>query len=136
MLNDIERATLVRVADWFLPDLERYPRLADADPDGGVLELVLSQLAPLQEAIVAALADVPADGLDHYLTALESSDAEQFVLLRTVCLGWYLTCRPVWTALGYTGRTPTPISPGDAEGFLRDDVLAPVRMRGKIFRPT
>lgn len=134
-LTEIELATVRSVTAWFLPDLSEYPTLDDADPDGSVLALVLSHLAPLGESISAALAAVPSDDVDAHMTALQRKDDEEFTLLRTLCLGWYLTCRPVWSTLGYTGRVATPIGPGEAEHFLRDDILAPVRVRGKIFRP-
>lgn len=133
-LSDIELAKVRAVTDWFLPSLGDYPTLDVADPDGTVLALVLSQLAPLSESITAALAAVPQDGVDAHMAALADSDEAQFTLLRTLCLGWYLTCRPVWSAFGYTGRVPTPILPGAADHDLRDDILAPVRERGKIFR--
>lgn len=133
-LNDIELATLRTVTDWFLPALDGYPSLTEADPDERVLALVLSQMTPHSEAITAALAAVPTDDVDAHLTQLPSRDEEQFLLLRTLCLGWYLTCRPVWAALGYPGRVPNPISPGEADHDLRDGILDAVRLRGKIFR--
>lgn len=133
-LNDIELRSLRSVAGWFLSASDDYPSLDAADPDGRVLALVLSQLTPLREDITSALAQVPTDGVDGYLTELQTVDDGRFQLLRTVCLGWYLTCRPVWVALGYTGRLPTPISPGDADHDLRDGILDPVIKRGKIFR--
>jgi hypothetical protein len=133
-LNASELDTLRNVTGWFLPALDGYPSLADADPDERVLALVLSQMTPLSEAITAALAAVPGDAVDAHMTELGGCDEDGFILLRTLCLGWYLTCRPVWAALGYTGRAPTPISPGDADYDLRDGILDAVRERGKIFR--
>ena len=133
-LNVIELEALRRVTDWFLPALDGYPSLADADPDGRVLTMVLTQLVPLGEAITAALAAVPDDGVDAHMTELHGRDEDGFILLRTLCLGWYLTCRPVWAALGYPGRLPVPVAPGDADYDLRDGLLEPVRRRGKIFR--
>ena len=133
-LNAIERKSLRRVTDWFLPALDGYPSLAIADPDERVLALVLTQLEPLGEAITAALAAVPSDGVDAHMTELHDRDEDGFILLRTLCLGWYFTCRPVWVALGYPGRVALPIAPGDADYDLRDGILDPVRLRGKIFR--
>lgn len=135
VLNESELTTLRSVTAWFLPDLSEYPSLDEADPDGTVLALVLTHMAPMHEPISGALAAVPFDDVDAHMTALQRRDDEEFTLLRTLCLGWYLTCRPVWSTLGYAGRVPTPIGPGEADHFLRDDILDPVRARGKIFRP-
>ena len=133
-ITAVESHALRAVSEWFLPSLEGYPSLNDADPEGHVLVLVLRQLTPLRDEITAALGAVPIDGVAEHMTDLRDCNEEQFTLLRTLCLGWYLTCRPVWTALGYTGRVPTPIASGDADHDLRDDILEPVRRRGSVFR--
>lgn len=130
-----EQRALRAAATWFLPPSAAYPSFDHADPDNSVLGRVLHQLAPLHDEIRAALHALPANGVADHLHDLQATDADQFATLRTVCLGWYFTCRPVWNALGYTGRRPAPIGVGEAEHHLRDGLLDPVIKRGKIFRP-
>ena len=134
-LSPAERVALLAAAQWFLPPDNAYPSFAEADPDDQVLHLVLEQLAPLQDEIHAALAAVPAGDVEEYMGGLSDADAAQFETLRTLCLGWYFTCRPVWELLGYTGRRPVPITEGEADHHLRGGILDPVIERGKIYRP-
>lgn len=134
-LSDNEHRALRAAAHWFLPPDESYPSFAEADPDSQVLPLVLDQLAPLHAEIRAALAAIPDGDIEEYMEGLVAADPGQFETLRTLCLGWYFTCRPVWNLLGYTGRRPVPITEGEAEHHLRDGILDPVIERGKIYRP-
>ncbi|MDJ0459844.1 hypothetical protein PUN71_021785 [Arthrobacter sp. NQ7] len=128
--------TARKIAEWFVPQVDGYPTTAEADPDNSVLNLVLDQLQShwtvIGEALDAAQdADVP-----EYLERLAAEEPATYGILRTVFVGRYLTCRPVWEVLGYTGRRPVPILPGEAEKFLEGGLLEPVRSRGKIYRPT
>ncbi|MUL81861.1 MULTISPECIES: hypothetical protein [unclassified Mycolicibacterium] len=134
-LSDAEHRALLSAAGWFLPPSDKYPTFAVADPDNAVLALVLEQLEPLEDEIRAVLAGVPDEGVEGNMTALEESSPEQFEILRTLCLGWYFTCRPVWNVLGYTGRRPVPIGAGEAEQYLSGGILDAVIQRGKIYRP-
>lgn len=134
VLDDAEHCALLRAAEWFLPPNEQYPTFAAADPNRQVLALVLDQLVPLETELRAALAAIPEYGVADYLDNLPAAAPDHFDMLRTLCLGWYFTCRPVWHVLGYTGRRPIPIRAGEAEEYLSDGLLAPVVERGKIYR--
>lgn len=128
--------TLHAMAEWFMPAVEGYPSNDDADPDGSVLLLALDQLRPLLPAIAAALDCAAREGVTSYLQRIDATEADTYELLRTLLIGRYLMCRPVWDVLGYTGRRPSPIQLAEYENEFTDGILEPVLARGKIFRPT
>ena len=129
-------ATVRAMTAWFLPPTPGFPDSTKADPDGSVLRLVADQLEPVLPQIVAALDAAHGRDVNAYLPTLEAERAEAFEWLRILIIGHYLTCRPVWDVLGYTGRRPVPIRPGEAEADLADGLLEPAIARGKIYRPT
>lgn len=140
-LTSAELATAREMADWFMPATPGFPSSREADPDESVLHLVLEQLRPVRAQLAAAfdaaaLDAAAADGVDGYLSRLREQDSETYELLRVLFVGRYLTCRPVWRLLGYDGRRPHPIKPGEAERDLDDDILGPTVALGKIYRPT
>ena len=138
-LTSAELAAARQMADFFMPATPGFPSSSEADPDESVLRLVLEQLRPVLPEIAAALDAAPidgGDGVDGYLRRLRDQDAETYELLRVLFVGRYLTCRPVWRILGYNGRRPHPIQPGEVEHDLEGDILLPVQVAGKIYRPT
>ena len=135
-LTSADLATAREMADWFMPATPGFPSSSEADPDESVLRLVLEQFRPVWPEISAALGAASVQGVDRYLRRLAEQDDETFELLRVVFVGRYLACRPVWRVLGYTGRRPHPIQPGEAERDLADDILGPVIAAGKIYRAT
>jgi len=135
-LTESQLQTARAVAEWFIPSAKGFPATAEADPDERVLHLVLAQLEPVLPDITAALDAAAGHDITAYLNRLEQEQPEAFELLRVLFVGRYLTCRPVWELLGYTGRRPTPVREGEAEKDLAGGLLDPVIARGKIYRPT
>lgn len=135
-LTDAQLEILDTMSEWFIGPVDGFPTVAEADPENAVLRMALEQLSPLHAEITAAIDG--ASGLDvaAYLSDLEARGTPAFEILRTLLIGRYLSCRPVWKILGYSGRRPIPIRPGEAEEYLPAELLAPVRARGKIYRPT
>ncbi|NUH40166.1 hypothetical protein HUF15_25975 [Streptomyces samsunensis] len=136
VLSPAQLRTARRMADWFMPEVPGFPTNAEADPDESVLRLVLDELHPHTGSIFSSLDAVVDGDIGDYLAHLGTDAPERYELLRILFIGRYLACRPVWSVLGYTGRRPLPIQPGEAEAHLRDDLLGPVRSRGKVYRPT
>lgn len=135
-LTAAQLSAALEMAEWFMPPTPGFPTNADADPDMSVLRLVLDQFRPSMPQITAALDQAAQEETDTYLRRIRDGDTLTYELLRVLFIGRYLSCRPVWAVLGYTGRRRLPIQPGDAERDLQDGILDPVVARGKIFRPT
>lgn len=135
-LSDEQYAILAKMADWFIGPVEGFPSTEEADPENAVLHLALEQLRPLHDELVAAINAANGVDIDHYLADLEDRGAPEFEYLRTLLVGRYLSCRPVWKVLGYTGRRPIPIRQGEADEYLSGGLLDAPIARGKIYRPT
>ena len=128
--------TLHVMAEWFMPAVNGYPTNAEADPDGSSLLLALDQLRPMLPAILRAADDAGREEVDTYLNRIDATQADTYELLRTLFVGRYLMCRPVWDKLGYTGKKPLPIGQIEFDNDFSDGILEPVIARGKIYRPT
>lgn len=135
-LSPSQHDAAAAVAAWFFPPSADYPSSDQADPDGSVLLMVLEQLRPLRAQILAAINAVRLSDVNSHMVDLEDSDADAFELLRVLFVGRYLSCKPVWEMLGYTGRKPRPILEGEADMYLRDGLVEPAIARGKVYRPT
>ncbi len=134
-LDPRQRRLLCAAQNWFVTPVDGFPTSEQADPDEAVLDLVLAEFGPLLPDLVITLdAGDPAD-VERWLRVLEIDDPAGFDLVRLVCLARYLSARPVWDALGYPGRLPSPIRPGEASEYL-DGLLGQPRRRGKVYRPT
>lgn len=136
LLTEQQVATLDLVSEWFIAPSDGYPSVTEADPDGEVLRTVLTALRPILSQISAALDAASGQDLDTYLPQLDDAGSPDFEVLMLVSRARYLSARPVWKVLGYTGRRPSPIEPGEADHYLRDGLLDPAIRRGKVYRAT
>ena len=134
-LDARQRQTLRAAQDWFVTPVDGFPSPARADPDERVLDLVLAEVEPLLTELADVLDAGNSADVGAWLQSLESDNPAGFDLVRLVCLGRYLSSPPVWDVLGYRGRRPAPIRPGEAEEYL-DGLLEQPRRRGKVYRPT
>ena len=121
--------------DWLVTPVDGFPTSAQADPDEGVLDLVLAQFRPQLVDLAAVLDAGDTANVDTWMRQLETNDPEGFDLIRIVCLARYLSSRPIWDVLGYNVRHPAPIRVGEADEYL-DGLLDQPRRRGKVYRPT
>jgi hypothetical protein len=123
-------------AEVLTPGGDGFPTAAEADPDGAVLALAIhhmhGQMLEIAETLNAGAGKDPR----AFLEELESEEPHRFEQVRSLLVCRYLTCRPVWSILGYSGQTPSPPLPGEAELYLRDGILDPVVRRGPIYIPT
>lgn len=135
-LSEAQHDTLRSLAEVITPATPGFPSAAEADPSGAVMEMALRELVRDRPAIVAyldAVTPLLAGGNPPALEELEAIDPAGFTVVCDLLVGRYLSCRPVWTLLGYPGRVPAPPAPREAEFYLRDDLLAPVVARGPIY---
>lgn len=135
-LSEDQLATLHSLAAIITPATPGFPSAAEADPTGEVLEMALRELVrdlPAIAAYVDAVALLGVRGIQPDLDGLEAIEPAGFALVCDLLVGRYLSCRPVWSLLGYPGRVPAPPAPGEVEFYLRDDLLQPVVDRGPIY---
>jgi hypothetical protein len=131
-LDAATRERLVAVADLLVPAADGMPSASEVDVVGRWLDRVLDADPSLIEP-VAALADCATwDALE----ARAEIDPATFELGAFAIVAAYYLHPGVRRRMGYTGQGPSPILEGEADWYLRDDILAPVRARGPVFVPT
>lgn len=119
-------------APLFIPAQPGFPTCAELDPDDELITLALRHAyhhTDSLELIVSRLAGVTnVQGLAR----LARIYPRQMRLVSSLIAAWYLSCRPVWAQLGYTGRVPRPAAKGEEDTWLEGDILTPVRRRGRF----
>jgi len=135
-LTPVRRAALVALGDLVIPAADDMPSASAADPAGKYLDRALAAVPRLVPALVRVLDAAQGVAPDAFLAALEAYDPPGFEALTTIVAGAYYANRKVWKRIGYPGQRPAPPAPGEAEHYLRDDLLGPVRARAPLYRAT
>jgi hypothetical protein len=135
-LSGEQRETLGQLADGLIPAAGKMPSATQAGVEGKWVDRALAirpdLSAPLREVLTAAARSADAtEGLQR----LERDDPAGLALLKQVVAGAYYMAPPVRKRMGYRGQPRTPIREGEAERYLGEELLAPVRARGRCYRP-
>ncbi|MGH3217313.1 MAG: hypothetical protein ACRDPY_01050 [Streptosporangiaceae bacterium] len=135
-LDEAQRERLAALADALMPGLGMLPSPSEVGTHLEGLDRLLA-VRPDLLAVLRAAADIPGGGAE-YLAALRAGEPDTLESLTFALAGAYLTTPQVRRALGYPGIAPrrAPAAPDEADYYLDDGVLEPVRSRGPIYRPT
>jgi hypothetical protein len=130
------RAALAAVADLLIPSGDGMPAASEAGVAGRWLDEVLQlrpDFGPPLAAVLDRLIGVdPKEALDM----LRAGDPAGFGVLAEVVAGGYFLNPKVRSAIRYPGQRSVPIASEQPPDYEQDGLIASVRGRGPIYRPT
>ncbi|WP_026919867.1 hypothetical protein [Gordonia polyisoprenivorans] len=135
-LTEMERATLLRIADTLIPESGENPAASQARDFERYLDLALAARADvfdLVEKAVEALHDVDGDALRSALRSLWAEDKVTFDPLSSIIAGAYFMTPQVKELIGYPGQHRDAAGFEDAANELETGILEPVLERGSIY---
>jgi hypothetical protein len=129
MLNDSERATFSRIADYLIPESQGMPAFSQSGADPVCLDRVLTMRPELLESLKQALGmAASADDAD----TLNRENPEAIGVIGLVASSAYYLEPDVRQKLGYPGQTHRPATEDEEGDYL--DLIQPVIDRGSIYR--
>jgi len=133
-LTKEQKAVLDALADVLVPRSGGWPSASEAEVGARWAERALLALPELTEALTDVLDEAGPGDAKGFLRRLEEEDRPRFDMLVLVVVGAYYLSPKVRRRLGYTGPQRTPAGEGEAELYLEDGILEPVKARGSIYR--
>jgi hypothetical protein len=133
-LTDGRRATFAALAEALVPGGDGMPSASDAGvPERWIDRAVESRpdlAGPLAVILDAAAGQDPS----AVLARLEATEPAALETLQLLVSGAYFMSPRTRRALAYPGQKQDPVMPGEAEYYGPDELLAPVRARGSVYR--
>lgn len=132
----VDDSLLAALADELIPADHPMPCASRAGVPGLGLDTVLRTrpdlVAPLDALLQQARDLDPSAAISH----LREQDPSAFGVLASVVAGGYLQNPRVQRLLGYPGREAAPLGDLGPTSEFEAELLAPVRARGRRYRPT
>lgn len=129
-----QRTTLAALADELVPEAEGKPAASQVGVHGAWLDRVLTVRPDLAKGLFRILDGAAGKDPRSEIERLNKEAPDDLATLGVVVTGAYYLNPRVRQALGYPGQKPQAPEPGEAEHYLRDGLLEPVRSRGPIYR--
>ena len=131
-----ERRTLAALADVLIPAGAGMPAASEAGVADEWLDAVLAARADLAGPLAAVLRAAAGTDPVAEIDRLQRTDELGFGVLATVIPGAYYMNPRIRGLIGYPGQQAVPIDPNDGTDAEARELIASVRGRGTIFRPT
>ena len=135
-LDPRRRETLAALADVLIPAAEGMPRASDAGVAGKWLDRVVAARPDILADLVRVLDGAAGKDPAAEVRRLQEDGASGFGALALAATGGYYMNPKIRRLIGYPGQKRNPPYPDEADFYLRDGFLDPVRERGSIYRPT
>jgi hypothetical protein len=132
--GDHDRAVLAGLADVLIPAGAGMPAASDAGVAGEWLDAVLAARPDLVDPLMAILAS--ADGIDPQQAVAAMRGSAEFGVLAEIVPNAYYMNPAVRARIGYPLQQAVPIDPAEDKDAEAQALIASVRERGTIFRPT
>jgi hypothetical protein len=133
-LTDDQRATLAALADVLVPGDGEMPSASAAGVADRWVDRALGSRPDLAGVLTETLDAGRGEDPAAYLAKLEQSEPERFEAVKLIVAGSYFMSPRTRKRLGYPGQIRYPIAPDEAEYYEVDQLLAPVRARGEVYR--
>lgn len=130
------RRTLAGLADVLIPAGAGMPSASEAGVEGEWLDAVLAARDDLAEPLARILSAAAGTDPVAEVERLQESDPVAFGVLATVVPGAYYMNPRIRELVGYPGQQAVAIDPDDGLDPEAQALIASVRARGTIFRPT
>lgn len=136
LLDETQRERLAALADALMPGRGLLPSPSEVAAHREGLDRLLA-VRPDLLTVLRAAANARGEAAEQ-LAALRAAEPDTWQFLTFALAGAYLATPQARLALGYPGVAPrrAPAAPDEADYYLDDGVLEPVRSRGPIYRPT
>jgi choline dehydrogenase-like flavoprotein len=135
-LSEGERTTLGKLADLLIPSWQSMPAATAAGVHDKWVDHVLAVRPDLAPRLMALLDKARTNDPAGELARLERDDAEALEVLKAVVLGAYYMSPRVRKRLGYPGQKQRPVLPDEADYYLEEGLLDPVRKLEEPYRPS
>ena len=129
-----DREVLAGLADVLIPASASMPAASEAGVTGEWLDAVLAARPDMVEPLVAILRS--ADGAEPPVVIERLQADGSFGLLGEVVANAYYMNPTIRARIGYPLQQAVPIDPADGEDAEAEALIASVRSRGTIYRPT
>jgi hypothetical protein len=133
-LTDQERAVLADLADVLIPAGAGMPAASEAGVAGQWLDAVLAARPDLVDPLRAILASAAGEPAPDAIERLGQSGA--FAVLAEVVPNAYYMNPAIRERIGYPLQQAVPIEPGADDDPEAQALIASVKGRGTIYRPT
>jgi len=135
-LGEARRATFAALADVLVPEAEGMPSASQADVHGKWLDRVVAARPDILPDLVRVLDEAAGKDPAAEIRRLHEDPASGFGALALAATGGYYMNPKIRRLIGYPGQKRNPPYPDEADYYLRDGLLDPVRERGSIYRAT
>ena len=137
VLFDAEaRGRLAALADALIPAGNGMPSASEAGVAGEWLDAVLTAEPGFAGPLAAVLERADVADPAGELKRIESTDPGGWGTLTTVVAGAYFLNPEIAARVGYPGRRAIPIDADAEPDWEQDGLLASVKARGPVYRPT
>jgi hypothetical protein len=134
LLDAAERETLMGLADVLVPATGVMPAASEADRSGKWLARALRARPDLTPELQRVLKGARGRPPETEIERLQDADTEGYAALAAIVTGAYYMNIKVRKLIGYPGQKPAPPYPDEADYYLADGLLDPVRTRGRRYR--
>ena len=133
-LADQERAAFARLADILIPAGSGMPAASEAGVGGEWLDAVLASRPDLVDPLRAILASAEGEPAAEAVERLREGGG--FAVLAEIVPNAYYMNPAIRERIGYPLQQAVPIEPGADDDPEAQALIASVRGRGTIYRPT
>ncbi|WP_425409893.1 hypothetical protein [Hyphococcus sp.] len=133
-LTGNQRSRIAEIADILMPPGDTLPAPSEVDISGIWIDSALNA-APGMRGVLDSVLEMQGSA-DAIVKELRDRSPEMFMAFSFFLAGAYFMHPQVRNALGYEGQAieENPVLEGEAEFFLEDGLLEPVKSRGPIYR--
>ena len=135
-LDERDRALLGAMADVLIPSGDGMPSASQAGASGRWLDEVLRVRPDFGPPLAAVIERARATDAAEAVADLRSKDPAGFGIFAEVVAGAYFLNPEVRKAIGYAGQQKVPIAAEDPPDYEQEGLIASVKSRGPIYRPT
>ena len=136
MFDTEARARLAALADALIPAGEGMPSASEAGVAGEWRDAVIAAEPGFGPALASVLEAADVSDPAGELRRIETTDPAGWGTLTTVVAGAYFLNPEIAQRVGYPGRRAIPIDADAEPDWAQDGLLASVKARGPVYRPT
>ena len=135
-LEERDRAVLGAMADVLIPSGDGMPSASQAGVAGRWLDEVLRVRPDFGPPLAAVIERARGSAAAAAVADLRGKDPAGFGVFAEVVAGAYFLNPEVRKAIGYAGQQKVPIVAEEPPDYEQDGLIASVKARGPIYRPT
>lgn len=135
-LSAADREHIRKLSDVIAPATDNFPSASDASVHTKWIDRGIAARPDLLTPLLTVARLCAEEPADQVVTRLSQSDSDTIEPVIELLVACYYMSPKVRKRLNYKGQVANPILPGEAEHYLRDDLLAQVAQRPPFWRNT